>query len=60
MKVLLDTDIGKNIDDAICRFEKGNVEVEIVAGERADSQPRHEVAVEVSSDRFFTHFVSMF
>jgi len=53
--------------DGICRFETGTVQVELEREElrglttfvRGGSAPRHEVAVEVDPDAFFTHFFSV-
>lgn len=55
-------------DDRICAFERGSVEVEL-ANEQVRGMTRwmpgrrdgqHEVALDVSSERFFEHFFSVF
>ena len=52
-------------DDSICAFERGEVEVELDDRERAgqtrllargSAQARHEVALHVEPERFFTHY----
>ena len=55
-------------DDGICRFEKGDVSVELTDPSQVGAthwntkveHPRHEVAEAVDVDRFFTHFFGMF
>ena len=52
-------------DRDICRFEKGNVEVELLSQHAAgmthwtpDAAGSHEVALDVDSERFFEHYLS--
>ena len=55
-------------DDQICVFKRGFVEVELTSEESkgitywqpGDSDARHEVALEVDSERFFAHYFSVF
>jgi inosine-uridine nucleoside N-ribohydrolase len=55
-------------DDSICTFEKGRVDVDIVHEKTMgmtrwkpdQAQGRHEVAVNVDSDRFFKEYFSVF
>ena len=55
-------------DDQICVFKRGFVEVELTSEKSkgmtywqpGDSDARHEVALEVDSERFFAHYFSVF
>lgn len=55
-------------DERICRFTPGYVEVEHVSPmlegltrwNKASKYPKHEIATEVDSERFFTHYFSVF
>lgn len=54
-------------DDQICVFEKGTVDVELTSERlkgmtlwKPGSSGRHEVALEVDSERFFEHYFSVF
>lgn len=54
-------------DDSICNFERGSVEVELVNPARLgqtkwapDPSGRHEVALHVKPDKFFSHYFSVF
>ena len=55
-------------DAGICSYQKGMVEVDLSPGETAGAlrwgpgvpPARHEVAVEVDTERFFSHFLSVF
>jgi inosine-uridine nucleoside N-ribohydrolase len=53
-------------DDKICTFYRGTVEIELNAGRMlgktywtADAAGAHEVALQVSPDRFFSHYFSV-
>ena len=68
MKILLDTDIGSDIDDEICQMVKGNVEIELVSKQLLGYthwQPdafsgKHNIAISVDKERFFREFFSVF
>ncbi len=55
-------------DDEICKFTKGNVEIELASRRLAGMtfwkpegvDPSHEVALSVDPDRFFKHYFSVF
>lgn len=54
-------------DPGICRFERGNVEVELASPRLAgmtcwspDQSGKHEAALEVDPEHFFEHYFSMF
>ena len=54
-------------DDQVCVFEKGTVEVELTSERlkgmthwKPGGAERHEVALEVDSERFFEHYFSVF
>ncbi len=54
-------------DDEICTFERGTIDVELTSPRLAgttfwkpDASGRHEVALEVDSERFFEHYFSVF
>jgi len=54
-------------DDRICRFERGTVDVELTDEQflgrtkwTPDTAGRHEAALDVSPDRFFEHYFSVF
>ena len=55
-------------DDRICSFERGSVDVEIDDGRQIGrtrwttdgSEAKHEVALDVDSERFFEHYFSVF
>lgn len=54
-------------DEAVCRFERGNVEVELLSGQSkgmlywapGKEKGSHEVALEVDRDRFVEHYFSV-
>ncbi|MFQ5795042.1 MAG: nucleoside hydrolase [Candidatus Bipolaricaulia bacterium] len=55
-------------DDGICTFKRGEVQVELASAPLQGmtlwnsrvSDPKHEIALEVDSERFFEHFFSVF
>lgn len=54
-------------DDKICGFERGNIEVELISEKvkgmthwtKDEQQGRHQVALKVDSERFFSHYFSI-
>lgn len=54
-------------DPQVCAFQRGTVEVDLASGETAgktlwlpgSAESRHEVAVEVAPERFFSHYFSI-